>query len=119
MRPSTAILPTLAVLMGAGCALPAPAATPEAAPVECMVADFQLEPTFDRPELAVADAVIAEAELGPLPKDLTDYERIEQSEGWVTFEHRDGDDVAIWTTAQDDDGRWGVVALETCRPDRS
>lgn len=119
MRPTTVILPALAILMGAGCAAEAPAAPSEAAPVACTVVDYPLEPTFDDPELAVADALSTEAEVAVMPRTLREYERSEGAEGWVSFEHHDGDEVVIWTTTQDDDGQWGVVALETCRPDRS
>jgi hypothetical protein len=85
--------------------------------VECIEADYTLEPTFDSPENAVADALETEASLGPLPGSLDQYERIERADGWVDFELRESDDsFVVWSTTQDEDGQWGVVSVSACLP---
>ena len=120
MRSTAAGLGALVIVLGSGCGVAVPDAPPEAALVECFEADYALEPTFESPEDAVADALETEASLGPLPATLDDYERNERSEGQVDFEFRESDDdYVIWSTTQDDDGQWGVVAVSACRPEGS
>lgn len=114
----------LLVAVAAGCgpdATDGPSeAPPEAGLVECFLADYALEPTFERPEDAVADALETDASLGPMPSSPDAYERVERSDGDIEFVFRDGDDhYAVWSTTQDEDGRWGVVSLSACVPDNS
>lgn len=118
MRPTAAGLGALLIVLGTGCGAAEPDAPSQAALVECFEADYAFEPAFDSPEDAVDDALETEASLGPLPGTLENYERIERSAGRVDFEFRESDDdYVIWSTTQDDDGRWGMVAVSACRPD--
>lgn len=118
MRPTTAGLGALLIVTGTGCALSQLDAPFDAGVVECFEADYELEPTFDSPEDAVADALVTEASLGEMPGALDDYERIEPSSGRVDFAFRESDDDYVtWSTRQDDDGQWGVASVSACRPD--
>ena len=120
MRPTAAGIGALMIIFGTGCAISRTGAPFEAAMVECLEADYAFEPAFDSPEAAVAEALETEASLGPLPGTLDDYERIERSAGRIDFEFRESDDdYVIWSTSQDDDGQWGMVAVSACRPNGS
>jgi hypothetical protein len=117
MQRVTSGLGALLLLGVAGCGAVEADPPSESAPVECLEADLALEPTFDTPEDAVADALVTEASLGELPGSLDDYDRVERSEGSVQFEFREADDdYVVWSTAQDEDGQWGVVGVSACRP---
>ena len=118
MRTAASVLGALLVtLVGAGCGPSEPDAPSNDAQAACFEADYALEPTFDSPEDAVADALVTEASLGPLPGGVDEYERIERADGWVDFEFRESDDnFVVWSTTQDDDGQWGMVSVSACLP---
>lgn len=68
----------------------------------------------------MADALGTEASLDPPPGSVDQYERIERTDGRVGFEVRENDDnFVVWSTIQDDDGQWGMVAVSACLPDGS
>lgn len=121
MRPATSGLGALLVIVVVGgCGPSEPDAPSNDALAECFEADYALEPTFDSPENAVADALETEASLGLLPGSVDDHERIQRTDGWVDFELRESDDnFVVWSTTQDEDGQWGMVSVSACRPDSS
>ena len=83
--------------------------------LECADIDHPLEPTFDTPEEALADALREQPTVGAVPDRLEDYVRHDR-EGQVYFEHivDDHDVLYSWGVAQDADGRWGVISLGGC-----
>ena len=120
MQRVTSGLAALLLLGAAGCGATEADPPSESELAACFEADLALEPTFDTPEDAVADALVTEASLGPVPGSLDDYDRVERSEDRVDFEFRESDDnFVVWSTTQDEDGRWGVVGVSACRPDRA
>jgi hypothetical protein len=83
--------------------------------LECTDIDYPLEPTFDTPDEALADALRDRPSSGTVPGRVEDYVR-DDREGQVFFEHivDDHDVLFTWGVVQDDDGRWGVVSLGGC-----
>lgn len=72
--------------------------------------DDAIEPTFETPEDAVADALVKAASVAALPGSLDVGERVERSEGAVDPEFRESDDNhVVWSTAQDEGGQWGLM----------
>jgi hypothetical protein len=83
--------------------------------LECSDIDYPLEPTFETPEEALADALREQPSSGPVPDRVEEYVRNDR-EGQVFFDHivDDHDVLYTWGVAQDDDARWGVVSLGGC-----
>lgn len=80
-------------------------------------ADYPLEPTFGTPEEALEHALETEPPLVTGPGDADEYHKVDQGEGWIDFEFRDGDEAHhVWELRRDDDGRWGMVARGGCFP---
>lgn len=106
--------------LGTGCSASEADARSDAAAAECVHADYALEPTFDDPEQALADALATETSVAPMPGSVAQYERVERSDGSIDFGFRASDDDHVtWTVAQDGDGQWGAVAVSACTPARS
>jgi hypothetical protein len=83
--------------------------------LECSDIDYPLEPTFETPEEALADALREQPPSGPVPVRVEEYVR-DDREGQVFFEYIVDDHHVVynWGIAQDGDGRWGVVSLGGC-----
>lgn len=80
-------------------------------------ADYPIEPTFDSPEEALADALKSDPIGVAGPEDVDDYHRVERSKDSLEFEFRDGGNVHhTWGVSRDGDGRWGVTSLGGCVP---
>ena len=117
MRRLMVDLGALLLIVGTGCGVSEPEGSDGSALTECFEAEYAIEPTFDTAEDAVADALETEASLAAVPGSLDDYERVERSEDAVDLEFRESDDNYVaWSTAQDEDGRWGVVGASGCIP---
>ncbi len=90
-------------------------------PLECLDADYPIEPTFDTAEAALehalAEDVDDDAGIAPAPTSVDDYEAVERADGSMEFRYDDdGDRSFVWGVIQDEDGRWGVVSLGGCFP---
>ena len=85
--------------------------------LECVDADYPIEPTFDTPEEALEHALDVDAAEVPVPESVDDYDPVERPDGWIDFEFRESEDLYfIWGVIQDEDGRWGMASLGGCYP---
>jgi hypothetical protein len=85
--------------------------------LECLDADYPIDPTFETPEEALEHALEVDAGNVPVPESVDDYEPVERSDGWIDFEFRESEDLHFtWGVIQDEDGRWGMASLGGCSP---
>lgn len=84
---------------------------------ECFDADYPIDPTFETPEDALADALETGAADVPVPEDVEAYDRVDVDDGWVEFAFVEGDEHELtWGVTQDPDGGWGMTSLGGCVP---
>lgn len=106
-----------------------PQAGPEAAPggrgtqgessddLECVDADYVLEPTFATPEAALKPVLEREVGELALPDSIGVYECVVRSEESVEFEFRQSEERHhTWEAIRSGDGRWVVASFSGCFP---